>query len=334
MNTMKKQTKQLLLLGGVVVICAALYLGLSLWNRQAETDETVYLTQLEDVTSLSFYNGAETLSFSLSDGVWQWDGDSAFPADQSALTSLADAAGQLAAVRIFETPESADSYGLDAPAYEITLSDSAGNQETVLIGNSVDSAYNYAQVEGKTTVYTISSTLADDLNVELMDLAQVETFPDLSEDNMETIAIQRDGQTLTLAKRTSTETDEDSGETVSSYTWSLDGQDIDADNDVLSGMLSSLSYLYFSSCYDYRSDAEEQAACGLDDPVTITVTCSDGSAMKLEIGGATDDGSYYYAVLNGSDAIHRINESIVEDLLSATADSLLAADTETEEAAS
>ena len=94
------------------------------------------------------------------------------------------------------------------------------------------------------------------------------------------------------------------------------------------------AYNYFSSCYDYRSDAEEQAACGLDDPVTITVTCSDGSAMKLEIGGATDDGSYYYAVLNGSDAIHRINESIVEDLLSATADSLLAADTETEEAAS
>lgn len=330
---MKRQTKQLLVLGGAVVICAVLYLALSLWNRQTETEEVSYLTALEDVTALSFYNGTETLSFSLVDGVWQWDGDSAFPADQSALTSLADAAGQLAAVRTFETPESADSYGLDAPAYEITLSDSAGSEVTVLIGNSVDSSYYYAQVEGEVTVYTISSTLAGDLDVELMDLAQVETFPDLSEDNMETISIRQDGQTLTLTKRTSTETDEDSGETTSTYTWSLDGQDIDADNDTLSGMLSDLSYLYFSSCYDYRSDAEERTACGLDDPVTITVTCNDGEAMKLEIGGSDgDDG--YYAVLNGSDAIHRINGSIVEDLLSATADSLLAADAETEEAAS
>lgn len=321
---MKKQTKQLLVLVGAVVLCAALYLVLSLYNRQAETETVSYLTDLEDVTALSFYNGEETLSFSLVDGVWQWDGDSAFPTDQSALTSLAENARTLSADRTFDTPESADSYGLDAPAYEITLSDSAGNETTILIGNSVDSSYYYAQVEGKTPVYTISS-LVSQLDVDLMDLAQVETFPSLSEDDMETIAIEREGQTLTLTKRTTTETDDTSGETTSTYQWSLDGQDIDAENDALSGILSDLSYLYFSSCYDYQSDQEELAACGLDTPITVTVTCNDGTAMKLALGSATDDGSYYYATLNGSQAIHRISESLVEDLRTVTADDLLAA---------
>ena len=313
---MSKQSKQLLTLAGVVVVCVALYLGLSFYNQStADTDETVYLTQLEDVTALSFYNGTETLAFSKVDGTWQWDGDSAFPADQSALTSLADTAGQLAAVRTFETPESADSYGLDAPAHEITLTTAGGDSKTVLIGNSVDSSYTYAQVEGEVTVYTISSTLADDLNVELMDLAQVESFPDLSEDNMETIHIQNGDTSLTFTKETATDTDEESGETTSTYTWSLNGTEVDSENETLSGMISDLSYLYFSSCYDYQSDEAQRADCGLDSPVTITVTCNDGTAMKLEIGDATPEGDSYYAVLNGSDAIHRISTTALGDLL-------------------
>lgn len=321
MKQWNRQSRQLLLLLGIVVVCAAVYLALFLFNRQAEEeDDTVYLTQMDDVTALSFYNGEQTLSFTKVDGQWQWDGDDAFPTDQSDLTSLADTAGQLAAVRTFETPESADAYGLDAPAYEITLTAGDGESVTVLIGNSADSNY-YAQVDGQVPVYTIASTLVDDMNVDLMDLAQVETFPSLSEDNMETISIQKEGQTMTFTKATDTQTDEDSGESTTTYTWSLDGTEIPEDNTALSGMLSDLSYLYFSSCYDYQSDAQERTDCGLDDPVTITVTCSDGTAMKLEVGAATPEGDSYYAVLDSSQAIHRISSTALGDLLTLTADS-------------
>ena len=37
--------------------------------------------------------------------------------------------------------------------------------------------------------------------------------------------------------------------------------------------------------------------------------------MKLEIGDATPEGDSYYAVLNGSDAIHRISTTALGDLL-------------------
>ena len=57
---MKKQTKQLLALAGVLVLCVGVYAGLRVWNAGAEEREAAaadYVVQLTDVTALSFDNG-------------------------------------------------------------------------------------------------------------------------------------------------------------------------------------------------------------------------------------------------------------------------------------
>ena len=61
---MTKQSKTLIALAAVVVVCAAGYVGLRTWNQsQSEVDETVYITQLSDPTALTFTNQYGTYSF-------------------------------------------------------------------------------------------------------------------------------------------------------------------------------------------------------------------------------------------------------------------------------
>ena len=61
---MTKQSKTLIALAAVVVVCAAGYVGLRTWNQsQSEVDETVYITQLSDPTALSVANQYGGFSF-------------------------------------------------------------------------------------------------------------------------------------------------------------------------------------------------------------------------------------------------------------------------------
>lgn len=101
---MTKQSKTLIALAAVVVVCAAGYVGLRTWNQsQSEVDETVYITQLSDPTALSVTNQYGGFSFTKGEEGWTRDDDSDFPTDQDALDDLAGQAGTLAAVRTIST---------------------------------------------------------------------------------------------------------------------------------------------------------------------------------------------------------------------------------------
>lgn len=88
---MTKQSKTLIALAAVVVVCAAGYVGLCTWNQsQSEVDETVYITQLSDPTALTFTNQYGTYSFTKGEKGWTRDDDSDFPTDQDAWTTWRD----------------------------------------------------------------------------------------------------------------------------------------------------------------------------------------------------------------------------------------------------
>ena len=83
---MTKQTKTLTVLAAVLVVCGGAYAALRVWNdRQAQMDDTVYVTQLSDLTGLSLTNGQGELSFTKAEDAWQYDGDASFPAGQEAV---------------------------------------------------------------------------------------------------------------------------------------------------------------------------------------------------------------------------------------------------------
>lgn len=323
-----KQGKTLLVLLVLLILCGGVYFALRSYNEnQEDVDDTIYLTDLGEVTTLSFTGtDGSDLSFTKADDVWTWNGDSTFPADQDALDALAEDLGQLATVRVFDEPDSLDSYGLDAPALSCTAANADGDTVTVLLGDEVDGNH-YAMVEGESRVATVAATLADELQVSLMDLAEPENIPDVTQGTLASIRWQSGDTDLLLEKETITEeTTDDAGETSTNttYAWTVNGVDIPEDNSTLNDLVSELTYLYFTSCYDYKADADTLAACGLDDPSLLTMTEEDGTVITLSIGSTTDDGGYYYAILNDSSAIHRLSVSVVETLTGLTQDQLTA----------
>lgn len=151
---MTKQTKTLTVLAAALVVCGGAYAALRVWNdRQAQMDDTVYVTQLSDLTVLSLINGQGELSFTKAEDVWQYDGDDAFPADQEAVEDLAEQIGSLAAIRVIDDPEDLSAYGLDEPALQATVTAGDGTAVTLLLGDVSDS-YCYAKRADSDTVYT------------------------------------------------------------------------------------------------------------------------------------------------------------------------------------
>ena len=82
---MKREMKLLTMLLALIVLCgAAMFLtGLDLnAEEEADTSVTVITLDTTQITSLSWENlEEEPLSFTLDDGQWTYDSDSAFPAD-------------------------------------------------------------------------------------------------------------------------------------------------------------------------------------------------------------------------------------------------------------
>ena len=341
---MTKQSKTLIALAAVVVVCAAGYVGLRTWNQsQSEVDETVYITQLSDPTALTFTNQYGTYSFTKGEEGWTRDDDSDFPTDQNALDDLAGQAGKLAAVRTISDPEELSSYGLDEPTMEVNLADEDGTQVKLLIGSTADSGDYYAKVDGSDTVYTIASTLPTALDIQVDELIALAEFPSISEDNIQSVTWTSGESTVTLVKEetesepaedTSSDSSADSSEEETTIVWKVDGQTVSEDNTTFISLMAQLSELAFSDCYDYHKQAQTRTDCGLDTPVgVLTVVYTDGDeekTMTLTLGALAEGGDSYYAMLDDDPIIYLIPSNEIGSLFSMTVDNLTAVE-ETEE---
>lgn len=327
---MTKQTKTLTVLAAALVVCGGAYAALRVWNdRQAQIDDTVYVTQLSDLTALSLTNGQGELSFTKAEDAWQYDGDDAFPADQEAVEDLAEQIGSLAAIRVIDDPEDLSAYGLDEPALQASVTAGDGTAVTLLLGDVSDS-YCYAKRTDSDTVYTISTDLPENLeSLELLDLAAIPDFPDLGTDTISSLTWESGGTTLTLTK---TENEDSSADASSSSeetepAWDVNGTAIPSDNSAFTSLMAQISSLAFDACYDYKGEAETLAECGLDTPVgVLTVTYGEGETLTLTIGALDGAGDSYYAQLSGDPAVYLLSADSVDTLVSLSAQELTAAE--------
>ena len=337
---MTKQTKTLTVLAAALVVCGGAYAALRVWNdRQAQIDDTVYVTQLSDLTALSLTNGQGELSFNKAEDAWQYDGDDAFPTDQEAVEDLAEQIGSLAAIRVIDDPEDLSAYGLDEPALQATVTAGDGTAVTLLLGDVSDS-YCYAKRTDSDTVYTISTDLPENLeSLELLDLAAIPGFPDLGTDTISSLTWESGGTTLTLTK-TETETagtengdssaDASSSSEETEPAWDVNGTAIPSDNSTFTSLMAQVSSLAFDACYDYKGEAETLSACGLNTPVgVLTVTYGEGETLTLTIGALDGAGDSYYAQLSGDPGVYLLSADSVDTLISLSAQELTAAEDET-----
>ena len=329
---MTKQTKTLTVLAAALVVCGGAYAALRVWNdRQAQIDDTVYVTQLSDFTGLTLTNSAGTLSFTKDDDAWQYDGDDAFPAEQ---------VGSLAAIRVINDPEDLSAYGLDEPALQASVTAGDGTAVTLLLGDVSDS-YCYAKRTDSDTVYTVSTDLPENLeSLELLDLAAIPDFPDLGTDTISSLTWESGGTTLTLTKTENGDSSADASFSSESAeeaepAWDVNGTAIPSDNSAFTSLMAQLSSLAFDACYDYKGEADTLSACGLNTPVgVLTVTYGEGETLTLTIGALDGTGDSYYAQLSGDPGVYLLSADSVDTLISLSAQELTAVEEDEAETAS
>ena len=319
---MKKKRGLLYGIAALAVLCVV-YVGVGQYmNRSQEQakekkeGEMVYLTDLSNISSLSYDFDGQELSFTKKEGKWNYDGDDLFPVKQAEVDAIASTVSKLEALRKLEGGDSLSAYGLDQPIRRITAAAEDGTKSVILLGNATGDGDYYAALEGQDTPYLISSTLYNETSTGLNDLMALEEFPAVSGADINTITVTKAGSSEFYVKK---KLDDKDG-TIEWYRDSADQPDNKlSDNSGLNVLADSLSSLKVKSCPNYKVQENELAGYGLDQPAAVITYTYDKNGSEetftLSIGSLNSDSSCYYTRTENSSNINEIDKASIDKCL-------------------
>lgn len=168
-GTNMKKYRTMIILLGVFGVLIGLYFAMQYINKaktENNQDDIIMVTELGNLAAMEYTNGETTMSFTSSEGVWTVTDNSEFNLDSDIVDTIANELSQVQANRVLEGEDELSAYGLDEPAYTITLTTDAGAEITLHIGNEVDGNY-YATTGDKVVVYVIGSSVVDALEFDI-----------------------------------------------------------------------------------------------------------------------------------------------------------------------
>lgn len=175
-----KQYRSMIALLAVLVLFIGVYFVMK--NLPAEEeDEVSYVAYVLDVAEITYKNKETEMKFKEEDGSWISETKKDIELDQSAMTDMIDDLSKIEAERTLEDPDALSDYGLEEPAYTITMKDGNGSKTTVLIGDATGDGY-YAMKEGSDAVYTIGSSVADSMEFDIENLKAAEEEEETTEE--------------------------------------------------------------------------------------------------------------------------------------------------------
>ena len=333
---MKKHIRPMVpALGALVLLCAAYAIITWHQGRNAESqalspeNASVYMTDLPELSSLSWTKDGKSLSFTREGGPWYYKGDTDCPIRQYPLTTLSDTLSHLKAERKLEGADSPEAYGLDNPSVRFDTVSSDGSSHSILVGSQVPGtggsgpdgsqlpAQYYAAMDGDSQIYTIGNYLTETATKGLYDFVETESLPHVAGTDIREITVSRNGQTRRFYKKTV----DDAG----NIAWYKDSDADEAnrldDNGALNNLADAISGLSFQSCVSYKASDEELGSYGLSEPImTLSWTYENGEAdgaLSLAIGSSTEDGTGYYTRKDDSRAVNLISKEAAERCLNA-----------------
>ncbi|MDD3403902.1 MAG: DUF4340 domain-containing protein [Hespellia sp.] len=298
-----KKKRQMGILLGVFAVLLICFLGIQMWNKKQDEKKTeeeqankIYMTDISDVTAVTYNGGTDTMSFQKNeDGDWYVAADEAFPLNPDTVERIVDTYSRLEADRKLTEGDDISAYGLDAPTYYVALTDSAGNETIINIGNSAEDDY-YAMVDGEETVYTIPASNLEDMQTALSDMAQLDTFPSIGSGNIVSEVIQ-------------------TGDSTTTYKASNDD-----DSEAVAAVVGGLSVISLDTPVDYHMADADAAKYGLDEEnkTTVTVTYTDDDEKEqtavLYLGNEDDSGNRYVQ-MDGSKIVYTVTVEICNNIL-------------------
>lgn len=298
-----KKKRSLILLLVVLILLLAAYFGLQTWNssreKKAEEEEkaaTVHVTDIDPdtITAMSFDVGNGEMIFEKEDDTWYYAPDKDFPLAQSYPEDMAETLGAVTADRELTDGDALADYGLEDPSYTVEVTEEDGTVTDIYFGNTTGDYY-YVTVNDEGSVYTVSTTVIDDLNHSLDDMAQLDDYPSIGSGNLVKEVITQDGETTTYDSE-----DEDQAEDVAA----------------VAGGLGAVS---LSKAADYSVEEKDLAGFGLDEDSRITVEATytedeEEHVLTLYIGKEDGDGNRYVMV-NDSRIVYLISTEICDNIL-------------------
>lgn len=205
---MKKQKIQLLILAVVCLLCVGAYFGARYLGNVEENEETETFTatdfSVSDAIEL-IVSGDYPLNFTKDNDVWKDAQDRNAAISQSMVESLLTQIHHVTSDTCIENPEDLGQYGLDEPSMTITVTLKNGSSIILNIGdaNGMTGDY-YLQVEGNTSVYTLSPSVVSAFEKTPEDfIEETETESETDSEHVTESAIETDSS---LETGTSTET--------------------------------------------------------------------------------------------------------------------------------
>lgn len=298
-----KKKKGMIFLLAVLAVLLAVYLGLQAWNRsqdeqkkKEEKASEIHITDTasEDIISLNFNVGNGDIELQREDGTWIYTPDPDFPLNQSYPEDIASAVGEITADRELENGDTLADYGLDNPVYNVEFTDSEGNATKLSFGNMTGDYY-YVTVGDTGTVYTVESSVLDDLNYTIDDMAQLDAYPAIGSGNLVKEVITQNGETTTY-----------------------DSEDEEQSEDI-AAVAGGLGAVTLGDAADYSVDDADLAGYGLDETSRITVEATyteddEEKVLTLYIGGENGDGDRY-VMINDSRIVYLISDEICDNIL-------------------
>ncbi len=246
----KKNQKMLIVLCVILAVVCAVYIGVAKISEskaaKAESEaaakaeaERVFVTDMSDIKTLTLNTGEAALTFIKDGETWQYKEDDKFPANQSSLTSIADALQKFEADRKLSDGDVLSAYGFGEDNISVTAADSDGNEKTIVYGDAVGDGY-YVKAADEDTVYTADSFVYGQFQGKtLYDFVKAETLPTTFSDSIIQVKLEIDGETYTYD-----ETEEE----------------------VFDNLSAAIPGMSIEKCADYYADKNELKKYGLDKP--------------------------------------------------------------------
>ncbi len=269
-------------------------------------DKSVLKLDREKIDTVEMTAGGRTTRVEKKNGEWQIAEPSLGRAEFGAVDGLVSriASVQMKAI----VPDSSDlkKYGLDKPAVTVRLG-SGSSQATFLIGGPAETGSVYAKDFSRPTVFTIESTLLDDLKKDASEYRQKDLF-DARSFNTTRLEIVRNGQP-TVFEKTKVK-DKDGKEQEKWRQTAPVARDVDAAK--IEALISAATGARATGFVD------SAAMTGLDKPeLSLTFKYDEGKDERVAFA-RTKDGAY--ASRTGSPGAAKVDATVIDTIVKAFED--------------
>lgn len=304
---MKKKTRIMGTLFGILVVLLVIFLGLKKWNafeakkeEKEKNEKIVHIFETDGLKTMTYEDSTgQSMAFEKDDDTWKYSQDTTIALEESAMSTMEKAFSDIQAVKEITEPDELSDYGFDEPQYKLTLTGEDGAEHPFLIGSAAGENY-YFMEDGQKKVYTVSSDLTSQMVWGLENVAQKEKFMTVTENNfVKEVVTKADG----------TETVFDAAE--------------ESQEEEISSVAGGLGGFYFTDCADYHVTGDTLGNYGLteDTRTKVTLTYKDTGDDDQEktqvfyVGNKEESGTYYYVQLDGSQMVNRVLADSVEKAL-------------------